>query len=154
MYIVNATISISDAYNPFNRQRGIINKTQTRNSVNGNAQAMIGATGCKMGESAICSLKTPYSSSLLTPVYKNSMRNKMEIISTIVVLDNQENDSILASIFRYCIAGPSMVIWLIMFNGFIISVPSNKASDRRSFDFPPSARHALGIILSITGTIL
>jgi hypothetical protein len=87
MYNVKAIISMRDAYNPFNRQRGTINNIETRNSVSGNPQAINGANGFKMGESAICSLKTEYSISLLIPVYKKSMIKRNPIISTNVDFD-------------------------------------------------------------------
>lgn len=93
--MVKAIISAREAYNPFNRQRGIINSKETRNSVKGNAQAVKEAMGFKIGDSAICSLKTEYSISLLMPVYKNRMINNTEIISTIVAFDNQAKDKIL-----------------------------------------------------------
>lgn len=91
IYNVKATIRKRDAYNPFNRQRGIINNMETRNSVRGNAQAINGANGFNMGDSEICSLKTAYSMSLLTPVYKKSITNNMEMSSTSVDLDIQVN---------------------------------------------------------------
>jgi hypothetical protein len=131
MYNVNATINISDAYNPFNLQRGIINKMETINSVNGKLHAMNGAMGCKMGDSPICSLKTEYSINLLMPVYKKSITNKKEIISTIVDFDIQVNN-----IFLFCITGPSIVIWLIVFNDFMFHYPSVTAGDRCS-EHPP-----------------
>jgi hypothetical protein len=95
MYSVNATIRKREAYSPFNLQRGIINKMETRNSINGNPQAIKGATGFNMGDSEICSLKTEYSISLLIPVYKKSMIKRKAIISAIVVFDNQVNEIIL-----------------------------------------------------------
>jgi hypothetical protein len=67
--------------------------------------------GCKMGESAICSLNTPYSISLLMPVYRKSMIKRTEMISTMVDFDNQVNESSLTDVFRCCITGPSMVKW-------------------------------------------
>jgi hypothetical protein len=121
MYSVKAIISSRDAYNPFSRQRGIINNIETMNSVKGKLQAMNDAKGFKMGESAICSLKTPYSISLLMPVYKNSMTNSMEMISTMVLLVIHVNNRLLC-----CITGPSMVIWLIMFNGYRFLHPATK----------------------------
>jgi hypothetical protein len=118
---VKAIISIRDAYNPFNRQRGIINKIETMNSVTGKLQAMNEANGFKMGESATCSLKTPYSISLLIPVYKKSMTNSMEMISTMVDRFIHVNNRLL-----FCTTGPSMVIWLIMFNGYHFLHPATK----------------------------
>jgi len=101
MYSVNAIISINEAYNPFSRHRGIINSNETRNSVRGNAQAIKGAMGFKMGDSAICSLKTAYSINLLMPVYKKSMMKRIDIISTIVVFDNQPKEIIRVDVFRF-----------------------------------------------------
>jgi hypothetical protein len=95
MYSVNAIINNREAYNPFNRQRGIINNMETRNSVRGNAQAVKGAMGFKIGDSAICSLKTAYSINLLMPVYKNRIINSTEMTSTIVAFESQAKDNTL-----------------------------------------------------------
>src|SRR4051812_28378574 len=98
--MVKAIINPSEAYNPFNRQRGIISNTVTRNSVSGNVQAINGATGCKIGDSDICSLKTEYSINLLTPVYRNKIINDMEMSSTMMPFDNQENENNLTNKLR------------------------------------------------------
>ena len=95
MYIVKAIIKASDAYKPFNRQRGIISIIDTRNSIKGNDQAINEANGSSMGFSAICSLNTLYSINLLMPVYKNSIINSTEIISTIVAFDSQVKEMVL-----------------------------------------------------------
>lgn len=92
-YIVKAVINKSEAYKPFNRQRGIINNNETKNSVRGNAQAIKGAMGFKMGDSEICSLKTPYSINLLIPVYKKSITKRKTIVSTSVDFDNQPTEN-------------------------------------------------------------
>ena len=108
MYPVKAIINKREAYNPFNRQRGIINNKETINSVRGNVQAIKGAMGFRMGDSAICSLKTEYSISLLMPVYRKRMINSVMIVSTIVAFDNQEKEMILTNRFL-CTVLPSMV---------------------------------------------
>jgi len=108
MYTVNAIINNRDAYNPFNRQRGIINNKETKNSVRGKNQAINGAKGFKIGDSAICSLNTEYSISLLIPVYRKRMINNVMIVSTIVAFDNQEKEMILTNRFL-CTVLPSMV---------------------------------------------
>jgi hypothetical protein len=95
IYIVKAIINAREAYNPFSRQRGIINRNVTRNSVSGNAHAINAATGFRIGDSAICSLNTAYSISLLMPVYKKRIMNSIETISTIVAFDNQPKDKTL-----------------------------------------------------------
>jgi hypothetical protein len=92
--MVKAIMRKKEAYKPFKRQRGIINNMEIRNSVRGNAQAIKGAMGFKMGDSAICSLKTAYSISLVMPVYKNRIINRNEMVSTIVAFDNQAKDNI------------------------------------------------------------
>ncbi len=101
IYMVKAIIKNSEAYNPFNRQRGIINIRDTMNSVIGNAQAMKEETGFKIGDSAICSLNTLYSINLLIPVYRKSMINSIAIVSTIVDFDSQVKEMIFANGFRF-----------------------------------------------------
>jgi hypothetical protein len=53
IYRVNDTISISDAYNPFNRHPETNNNPDTRNSAAGISHAIHHATGAKTGDSAI-----------------------------------------------------------------------------------------------------
>ncbi|MEP7372308.1 MAG: hypothetical protein ABI675_02895 [Chitinophagaceae bacterium] len=101
IYNVNTIINASETYNPFNRQRGIISINETRISVRGNAQAINWAIGLKNGDSAICSLKTEYSISLLIPVYRKSMINSRAITSTIVDLDSQVNERIRSNEFCF-----------------------------------------------------
>lgn len=125
MYIVNAIIKNSDAYKPFNRHRGIINISETRNSVSGNAQAIKEATGFKMGFSAICSLNTPYSINLLMPVYKNKIINSTAMISTKVDFVNRDDMSF-ANTLLFCIAGPSIGKMVDKFNGNMSYVVQGK----------------------------
>jgi hypothetical protein len=101
IYVVNEIIKISEAYNPVCRRFGIINIKETMNSVSGNAQAIKEETGLNIGDSAICSLNTAYSISLLMPVYKKSIINSIEIVSTIVALESHENEIIFANAFRF-----------------------------------------------------
>lgn len=101
IYIVKATINASEAYNPFSRQRGIINNNDTRNSASGNPHAINGAMGSRIGESAICSLKTAYSVSLLVPVYRKSIINNQEIISTIVDFESHDKVRIRCNEWRF-----------------------------------------------------
>jgi len=120
------SIKANEAYNPFSRKRGIINKAETTNSASGSVQAIKEANGFKMGDSAICSLKTEYSISLLIPVYKKSMINSSEIISTIVDFDSLVKVNIRCNTFRFWIAGPSIVESLIMFDGSLFRIPGGK----------------------------
>lgn len=109
MYMVKAIIKASEAYKPARRQRGMISRKETINSVSGNDQAINEETGCNMGDSAICSLNTEYSISLLMPVYKKSITKSIETISTMVAFESQENEMIFANTFRFWITGPSIV---------------------------------------------
>lgn len=93
--MVNAIINSREAYNPFIRQRGIISINETANSATGNAQAIKGANGCRIGDADICSLNTEYSINLLMPVYKNKITNRKVMVSTIVVFVNQAKENTL-----------------------------------------------------------
>jgi hypothetical protein len=99
--MVNAIIKKRDAYNAFNRQRGMMSITEAMNSDMGNAQGIIEETGLNIGDSAICSLKTLYSINLLMPVYKKSIIKSMAMISIMVALDSQEKEIILVNVLRF-----------------------------------------------------
>lgn len=99
--MVNDIIKASDVYNPFNRHLGTINIIETINSASGNDHAMKEETGFNIGDSAICSLNTLYSINLLMPVYKNSIINNTEIVSTMVAFESQENEMIFDNTLRF-----------------------------------------------------